>query len=416
MATRKDKAERDGVEQGETRSEDNAATKRANTRPGAATRGEASRGATSRGAKSKGATNKATTKQSRSSRTGAPTDGAQREIDAVVSFDRRLMEQQLAAVTRLLEEQDFETIEEANAFLKQLVERGKPLEATLTTPLEEAQQLVFQALRAEGDERLALARRALEVSPDCADAYLLLAEVSESPDEARRYYEQGVAAGERALGPEAFAEDVGHFWGLLETRPYMRARQGLAEVLWHLDERKAAIEHARDLLRLNPGDNQGIRYQLATWLVVVGDDAALEHLLDQYPDEWSANWAYTRVLHAFRAHGAGPQADAALEAAMEVNPFVPMYMLGVLPFPEEQPEYYGMGDQNEAAVYLFENVEAWEASPEAGEWLVGAVVRIMGPKLFGGGPRSTKKRVSTKPASSGKRSSAGRKPRGPKRT
>jgi hypothetical protein len=30
-----------------------------------------------------------------------------------------------------------------------------------------------------------------------------------------------VAAGERSLGPKAFEEDAGHFWGILETRPYM---------------------------------------------------------------------------------------------------------------------------------------------------------------------------------------------------
>jgi hypothetical protein len=29
------------------------------------------------------------------------------------------------------------------------------------------------------------------------------------------------------LGKQAFEEYVGHSWGLLETRPYMRAREGL---------------------------------------------------------------------------------------------------------------------------------------------------------------------------------------------
>lgn len=33
----------------------------------------------------------------------------------------------------------------------------------------------------------------------------------------------------------------GHFWGILETRFYMRARAGLAEALWELGERDAAI-------------------------------------------------------------------------------------------------------------------------------------------------------------------------------
>ena len=34
-----------------------------------------------------------------------------------------------------------------------------------------------------------------------------------------------------ALGPRGFKQYAGHFWGFLETRPYMRARAGLAGTL-----------------------------------------------------------------------------------------------------------------------------------------------------------------------------------------
>src|SRR6266508_4137939 len=119
--------------------------------------------------------------------------------------------------------------------------------------LFQAQDLMYEAFEAQGGRRVALAREALEISPDCADAYLLLAEeTASSVEEARELLEQGVAAGERALGPEPFDEDVGHFWGILETRPYMRARAALAETLWALDRREEAVEHQRELLRLNP--------------------------------------------------------------------------------------------------------------------------------------------------------------------
>ena len=48
----------------------------------------------------------------------------------------------------------------------------------------------------------------------------------------RAILERAVKAGKLALGPDGFAEYVGHFWGFLETRPYMRARHALAEDLW----------------------------------------------------------------------------------------------------------------------------------------------------------------------------------------
>jgi hypothetical protein len=93
-----------------------------------------------------------------------------------------------------------------------------------------------------------------------------------------RLYEQGVAAGERALGQEAFQRDAGHFWGILETRPYMRARLGLARSLWTAGRRDEAVRHLQDMLRLNPNDNQGVRYTLAGFLLFLDRDKALRQV------------------------------------------------------------------------------------------------------------------------------------------
>lgn len=144
--------------------------------------------------------------------------------DPLASFDRRLMEREMAFVSRLLEDREFEADEEANAFLQSLYANG-PLEGPPPeTPLQEAQELVYQALQTTGARRVALAKRALSVSPDCADAYVLLAENESDARKARDYYRQGVDAGARALGAKYFEEAAGEFWGLVETRPYMRAR------------------------------------------------------------------------------------------------------------------------------------------------------------------------------------------------
>lgn len=284
--------------------------------------------------------------------------------------DRRSMEQQMDTLGRLLAEQDFSSIEEANAFLQQVIAGGALPARRPQSALEEAQDLIYQALEATGKRRQDLARRALRLSPDCADAYVLLAEVARDPQEARTLYEQGVQAGERAIGAERFRTDVGHFWGMLDTRPYMRARQGLAEVLWHVGEHAAAIAHLQDMLRLNPNDNQGLRYSLAAWLLTAGDDAALATLLAAYPDEGSAHWAYTRALTAFRRHGAGATATQALQAALKCNPHVPRYLLGQTPFPKQLPAYYSPGEASEALVYLAESAATWLDTPGALEWLI----------------------------------------------
>ncbi len=112
----------------------------------------------------------------------------------------------------------------------------------------------------------------------------------------KELYEAGVKAGEYALGADAFEEDVGHFWGLLETHPYMRAREGLAVCLWQMDQRQEAIEQYQEMLRLNPGDNQGIRFLLLPSLMEEGMEKETEQLLAAYEDDATATWCYTRAL------------------------------------------------------------------------------------------------------------------------
>lgn len=238
------------------------------------------------------------------------------------------------------------------------------------TALERAQDIAYEAWEATTKRRrLALARRALEVSEDCADAYVILAEeTARNAEEARDLYEQGVKAGERAIGTRGFKEMEGHFWGFIETRPYMRAREGLADALWELGERAEAVEHYREMLRLNPNDNQGIRYILATCLLTMGDDAALSKLLKKYERDPTAAWLYTRALWLFRREGAGRKADAALAKAFAQNPFVPLYLSGFKKLPKRLPAYIGFGDEDEAVAYVYENVEPWAETPGAIEW------------------------------------------------
>ena len=289
---------------------------------------------------------------------------------------RRASEKMLQNIGKLLQEREFGSAEEANAYLQDLLASGGIPDTVPTSALNQAQEVMYDAWEARGSRRAKLARRALEISPDCADAYVLLAEeTARTAQEARSLYEQGMRAGERALGPQVFEEDVGHFWGLIETRPYMRAREGLAHVLWILAERRQAIEHLTDMLRLNPGDNQGVRYTLANWLLSEGDDEALGKLLDQYKDDAMAGWAYSRALLRFRREGASTRANAALKKAIQANRFVPPYLLGRKKLPRQMPGYIGLGDENEAIDYAAGAIESWAKTPGALDWLATAIAK-----------------------------------------
>jgi tetratricopeptide (TPR) repeat protein len=237
------------------------------------------------------------------------------------------------------------------------------------TPLSKTQDLMYEAFESHDPmERVELAKKALELCPDCADAYVLLAEHTKNRKEALDLFEKGVAAGERALGPEAFRDDVGHFWGLIETRPYMRAREGLASTLWTMGRRDEAIGHLQDMLRLNPNDNQGVRDTLAGWLLAEERDEELARLFEQY-DEETTHWAYSKALVAFRQHGDTPESRRLLQRARKANQHVPAYLLGQKPLPLERPGWYSPGDRNEAILYAGGALSGWKETPGATAWL-----------------------------------------------
>jgi len=241
--------------------------------------------------------------------------------------------------------------------------------------VDEAQEIMYDAWEAPTRQRaVALARKALEVSPDCADAYNLLAEeTAKSLEEALELYRKGVEAGKRALGKKAFKEDVGYFWGLLETRPYMRARAGLAQSLWEAGQREEAVKHYWDLLRLNPNDNQGIRDLLMPCLIELGRDEEAEKLFKQFEEDGMAVWMYSRALLDFRKSGDSPAADKSLKAALDENKYVPSYLLGRRRMPRSLPGHYGFSDDNEAVLYVYGNRAAWKVTPGALEWLAAKV-------------------------------------------
>jgi hypothetical protein len=68
-------------------------------------------------------------------------------------------------------------------------------------------------------------RQALELDPENVDALLMLEEAPNQSDKERIERLRGIVAiGAKRLGKKVFRELVPHFWGFIETRPYMRAR------------------------------------------------------------------------------------------------------------------------------------------------------------------------------------------------
>jgi tetratricopeptide (TPR) repeat protein len=177
-----------------------------------------------------------------------------------------------------------------------------------------------------------------------------------------------VRAGEEDLGEDFFEENRGYFWGVLETRPYMRARAFLAELLAENGQVSEAVEHLEAMLELNPGDNQGLRYVLLGHYLMLDRLEAARKLLEQYEDDASAMFTWGRVLEHFLADDL-PAAREALKEARSSNPFAENYLSGRKRLPRQLPDYYGIGDENEGIVCAVELGAAWAKHPNAIKWL-----------------------------------------------
>ncbi|WP_052475885.1 SEC-C metal-binding domain-containing protein [Cohnella kolymensis] len=283
------------------------------------------------------------------------------------------MEQAMQQIGSLLEDQNFDSIDEMNNFLNNQL-RGqaqKPLPKKPPSKKSQAEELLYSAWdEPNPKKRVEMANAALQLYTDSADAYNILAEnAATNLKETAFYYKQGMLAGERDLGEACFKENRGHFWGYVPTRPYMRAKKGYAETCSLMENNSEAIKHYVELLELNPNDNQGVRELLLIAYLELEEWKKGAALIKQYDEDATASFNYNRLLIEYGLHGLSDKLDSYLKKAAKQNPFVLKYLLGMKKIPRQMPEYIGYGDDREAVVYAKTHYHIWQSKPEMMRWL-----------------------------------------------
>jgi tetratricopeptide (TPR) repeat protein len=269
---------------------------------------------------------------------------------------------------KLLDKQQFGSMEEVEAFMQQISKAPIP-EFEPENEHEQAEELAYDALEQEGEERKLLLLEALTLDPDCILAYVALGADEFHPAIGLAFYERGIHIGaERFQSEEYLKQNKGHFWGLHETRPFMQCLHGAADCHFALGRVFDAIGIWSLMLELNPNDNQGVRYDLMLCLAGFGDTEGYKELEKQYKDDVSAAAAFNRVLYLFKSQGPGPQALQALQAARAGNKHVVPLLL------KQDPKLYAvdgytLGSKEEAMSYLDKAHLVWSGVPGAKEWL-----------------------------------------------
>jgi hypothetical protein len=137
-----------------------------------------------------------------------------------------------------------------------------------------------------------------------------------------------------ALVPKGFKGRI--LWGHLGNRFYQRLLWLLLKLNHEQGRADAAARVARKLLRLNPGDNLGVRYVLPLLLLEEGEMAAARRALKTVADEYGLTAAATRAFAAF-AEGKPGEFRRELATALFTLPVLRAFLLNngkAMPPPE----------------------------------------------------------------------------------
>ena len=269
---------------------------------------------------------------------------------------------------KLLAKQKFESMEDVEAFMKE-VSKGPIPQFEPEGDKERAEQMAYEAMQLDDDDARDMLDEALILDPDCIMAFAGLGALEPNPAIALALYERGIAIGsDTYFADDYLKEHTGHFWLIHETRPFMECLKGIAESNFYLGRPFPAMTTWMHMLELNPNDNQGVRFDLLAVLAGFGDQEEFPKFDKQYENDAAAATFFNRALHAFTTQGPGPQVKKLLDQAMERNAHVVPMLMERDP-DLQRPGGYMLGSKEEALSYLSIAHMIWWGAPGAIDWL-----------------------------------------------
>lgn len=218
-------------------------------------------------------------------------------------------------------------------------------------PALHAQGLANAASDAYGRRQIKLAREALAIWPNCAEAYLALASRVRSGNQKRSLMVEALRAAERAV------EEMGRGDGTVPVFTwYLRVHWLWAHFLYRAGEMDAAAAEFAKMIDADPEDRRGARSPLLLLLILRGRCAEARALLDRHSVAGFRDEAAARALLSFRDEGPTDASTDLLRVALEVAPDLTERV-----FPR-------FGGGLELGI-LLDLGSIWRAVPGASEWL-----------------------------------------------
>lgn len=270
---------------------------------------------------------------------------------------------------RLLESQEFKTEADLRAFMDSIMGKQIPSFPKEALSLkEQAQDLVFEAYDLPPAKAKIKINEALKLDPDSIEAYEFLGLRESNVENASFFFQKGISIGRKIFGGKFLEENKGFFWGLHETRPFMRCMYHYSDCLKIKGNVKECVAILEELIELNPNDNQGVRDQLLLYLIELDERVKFRKYAKIYKEDGGAFAEFNRALFAFKTEGETEKANKQLQNALKQNKFVAKKLISKKPI-TNLPNYYGIGDENEANYYVCFAQKIWHKTTGAIAWL-----------------------------------------------
>lgn len=153
---------------------------------------------------------------------------------------------------------------------------------------EQSDDLLFEAYDEPiKSKAIKLAKQALEINPDNIDAENFITKFEANTIKKLEKYKETLDKEHAKLQKQDTfnKENIGIFWGLIETRPYMRTKHSYMLTLMELGRYTEAIKQGEELLELCKSDNQGIRYLIIGLYTVLEKFEECENIYNKYLDD-----------------------------------------------------------------------------------------------------------------------------------
>jgi tetratricopeptide (TPR) repeat protein len=270
---------------------------------------------------------------------------------------------------RLLERQEFNSEEELSQFLNGLLGKKVPMISDFElTNQEKAQDLVHDAYELPPAKAKKNIEKALNLDSDCIEAYEYLAVTSTSEALSLTYLEKGIEIGKRIFGGEYLEQNKGFFWGMHETRPYMRCLHLYSNSLYQLGKIYEATQVLEEMIELNPNDNQGVRDELLLNFIETDQDNKFLIYFNQFKGDSRSIWLFTHVLFVYKTEGDTPKSRKLLSNAHKRNKHI-IQRLVAMKMNADIPDTYTLGSESEADIYVQMALPAWIKVQGAIQWL-----------------------------------------------